>query len=330
MKIKFNALLFYVLFFLFIVIFSGIFFGFFINIVRNEFSLRLIRVSIINSLFLGLGLLLYLFLFNFLSRNLKLSLALILSFFIILGINMIGFVLVFITDPFYLIYDRNVVYAYLLLNFWFIIILSLILTGFALFRNRLDIKEKQLKEEELLRKDAEYQSLVSKINPHFLFNSFNLIISLLDDRNKSEEALLVLSEILRYQLDSGEKKLIPLKNELETIEKYLYIQKMRFGDRIKYCFKGFSEINIPPFILQPLVENSIKHNINKLAELSIIIEIEDFEKETVIKIEDSGLSLKSEMIGLGRGLINTKKRVELSGGILLIEGGKIKIKWKKI
>jgi len=329
MNFKLNKIFIYLFIFLLIVILTGIFFGFFINIIRNEFSFRLMRVSIINSFFLGFGLLLNLFLFNFLSKNLKIIMALILSFLIILGISILGFLIVFITDPFYLFYDRNVVYAYLLLNFDFILILSIILTGFAIFRNQLTKKELQLEEEKFYRKEAEYQSLVSKVNPHFLFNSFNLIISLLDDKKKSEESLIILSEILRYQLDSGEKKVIPLKDELEVIKKYLYIQKLRFGERIQYFIKGSSDIMIPPFILQPLIENSIKHNINKVINLIITIVIQELKNEVLIIVEDSELLLKSEMVGLGQGLINTKKRVELSGGTMNIINGGVQIQWKK-
>ncbi|MDA3810026.1 MAG: histidine kinase, partial [Spirochaetaceae bacterium] len=165
----------------------------------------------------------------------------------------------------------------------------------------------------------------SKINPHFLFNSLNLMVSLLDDKEKAEDVLIRLSELLRYNLEASKKRSIPLKEEINSVEKYLFIQKERFGKRLDYEISGKSEQEIPPLLLQPLVENSIKHNLDNSEYIKISIIIEEKDKTLNISVTDSEALLEEEMIGGGTGLEVTRKRVELSFGKLTIKDGGINI-----
>jgi LytS/YehU family sensor histidine kinase len=188
--------------------------------------------------------------------------------------------------------------------------------------------ENIINEEKYLREKAEKELFKSKINPHFLFNSLNLIISLLNDEKKAEKAILSLSELLRYNLYAGNKEKIKISEEIDSIEKYLTIQKLRFGERLDYIIDCKIDENIPPMIIQPLIENCVKHNIDKTEKLIINIKIYKQSKLLIINIFDSNKTLNYNMIGKGIGLENTKKRVELSGGDFKIIDGGIIIKFK--
>lgn len=106
-------------------------------------------------------------------------------------------------------------------------------------------------------------ALDAQIKPHFLFNSLNTIITLIkSDPDKAEEATENLADLFRYILESSNTKLISLSKELELVKKYITIEKARFGDDIRFSAEldlPDNSINVPPLILQPLVENSIKH-----------------------------------------------------------------------
>ena len=119
----------------------------------------------------------------------------------------------------------------------------------------------------LLEKDnleAQYNALKSQVNPHFLFNSLNSLMSLLDNNPKAEQYVQDLSEYLRYVLLSNSKEAVSLKEETEHLEKFFHLQQLRFNENLHV------EINIqpaalskeiPPLALQMLVDNCIKHNI---------------------------------------------------------------------
>lgn len=192
-----------------------------------------------------------------------------------------------------------------------------------MYQSSLSEKEKLIDEEKHLREQMEQKLYSSKINPHFLFNSLNLMISLLNRPKKAEKALIYLSELLRYTLDASEKKEISIKEEIINVEKYLFIQKLRFEERLGYLIICNDNFLIPPLILQPLVENSIKHNIREVEKLEIKIEVQTDKSEAIIKIIDSNMKVSSDMIGKGTGLDTTKKRVELAGGKFIINNGGI-------
>lgn len=147
--------------------------------------------------------------------------------------------------------------------------------SFAYYAN---LQEKKNKETQLqaLIKEAELNVLKSQINPHFIFNSLNSISSLTILRpSEARDMIIKLSEFLRYALDQDMKQTTLLKNELENIRRYLEIEKIRFGERLVYNINihpKCEESLLPNMILQPLLENAVKHGVHESTE-TVIIEI---------------------------------------------------------
>lgn len=123
---------------------------------------------------------------------------------------------------------------------------------------------------ELLSRDAELKALKAQINPHFLFNSLNSISALATiDGIRAREMCIRLSDFLRNSLRLGERVSIPFGEELALTTTYLDVERVRFGDRL--CIlqdfdPGCALCEVPPLLVQPLVENAIKHGIATLAE----------------------------------------------------------------
>lgn len=142
--------------------------------------------------------------------------------------------------------------------------------------------ERRESEARLLARDAELRALKAQINPHFLFNSLHSISALTAvDPKKAREMSITLAEFLRKTLGLGEKELIPLCEEVALLRNYLVVEKVRFGERLRVEEKVTEQAAgclIPPLILQPLVENAIKHGIANLPEggtVSLMAERQD-------------------------------------------------------
>ena len=114
-------------------------------------------------------------------------------------------------------------------------------------------------------KESELKALRSQVNPHFLFNSLNTIRALIDeDRLKAREGITRLAELFRASLRSSEVDTVPLRTELQTVNAYLALEKLRFEDRLQIEMDvdpKAAEMSIPPFVLQTLIENAFKHGI---------------------------------------------------------------------
>jgi LytS/YehU family sensor histidine kinase len=186
-------------------------------------------------------------------------------------------------------------------------------------------KEKTIGNERFLKNQMEMKLLSSRINPHFLFNTLNMVLTLLKQPAKAEMAILNLSDLLRENLEQSDKMSIPVKQEIENVRKYLEIQKLRFEEKLHYEIKGDAEFSIPPLIIQPLVENSIKHNIQNVSRLTIEILLSQDNDRNSITIIDSEKSVHASMLNRGQGLTITRKRVENSNGTFLIKNGGIEI-----
>lgn len=167
--------------------------------------------------------------------------------------------------------------------------------------------------------------LSAKINPHFLFNTLNTIAaSIRINPNIAREIVFKLSEILRYVLNA-ENEYKPLKDEIDFIENYLAIETLRFGEtRLKVSInvdEEAKELHIPTMLIQPLVENAIKHGIAPLADRrgELIIDVKCQSKqagldELTIKITDNGPGMiinERVLFGRGIGLVNVRDRLKL-------------------
>lgn len=181
-----------------------------------------------------------------------------------------------------------------------------------------DLQQKMRVESELnsLVRDAELNALKSQINPHFLFNSLNSISSLtMNDPEKAQEMVIKLSDFLRYSLSHDRNETTSLKKELENIERYLDIEKVRFGHRLKfqkYVPEACLQSDIPNMILQPLFENAIKHGVyHSTEEVLIELRCEPNKDFIELHIQNDFDPDAAKPKGEGIGLKNIRKRLEL-------------------
>jgi two-component system, LytTR family, sensor kinase len=179
-------------------------------------------------------------------------------------------------------------------------------------------QEYQLLNLEKLKSKAQLDALEARINPHFLYNSLNSIAGLIHEKpDKAEEMTIQLSKLFRYTTGRDEENLHTFADELEIIKAYLAIEQVRFGKRLTYtidCDEAVLEQQIPRFLLQPLVENAIKHGISKIAHAGeITLKIKQLENNILIKIHDNGPAF-GESFGGGFGLRSIKEKLEIVFG----------------
>lgn len=156
---------------------------------------------------------------------------------------------------------------------------------------------KLLYEQEMELERARFLALQSQINPHFLFNTLNVINGMADMEGAGTTGELIrsLSRLFRYSLENRSDR-VPLYQELTMIKDYIYIEKKRFGDRLDYVLKADVDLEtyeIPSFTLQPLVENSIRHGILVRPEGGVVaIRIMERKEELVIQVLDNGIGME--------------------------------------
>jgi hypothetical protein len=169
--------------------------------------------------------------------------------------------------------------------------------------------------------EIELNQLKSQLNPHFIFNALNSIRALVDeDPIKSKTAITQLSNILRNSLIINRRKLVELKDELKTVRDYLALESIRFEERltVKFDIDPMAEsYQVPPLMIQTLVENGIKHGISKLTQggfIAISVRLGDKE-QLIIEIRNSGQLPDQPQKGTtGYGLENTLRRLDLLFG----------------
>ncbi|RKL61913.1 sensor histidine kinase [Thermoanaerobacteraceae bacterium SP2] len=165
-----------------------------------------------------------------------------------------------------------------------------------LFSTQLELGRAEYQSRLLAR--AELKALQSQINPHFLFNALNTIISILrKDPGRARELLIDLSDFFRKNL-SMSLDLVPLEQEIEHVKAYLAIEQARFGERLKAIFEIQAGIDIlvPPLILQPLVENAIKHGLlPKKNGGTVRISARNLEKGVEISVIDDGVGMEESI-----------------------------------
>ncbi len=183
------------------------------------------------------------------------------------------------------------------------------------------LKEKELNEERLrqLKTKAELEALQTKVNPHFLFNTLNSIASLISENPKAaEETVEKLSDLFRHSLRHSERSTVTLAEELDLIRTYLEIEKVRLGDRLRYevvCEDRIREVEVPAMLIQPLVENSIKHGIAPAVEGGeISVEAKEANGMCLIRVRDTGKGFQENADPTGFGLRSIQDRLKLIYG----------------
>lgn len=186
------------------------------------------------------------------------------------------------------------------------------------YYRKLRMEKERLSELQNQLTEMQLETLKTQLQPHFLFNTLNTITALIhSDPDKADKMTTRLADLLRATLDNKGKDLIPLKEELEYIKRYLEIQKIRFEDRltIRYDIDPSTlDIQIPYLLLQPLVENAIQHGITKNKdEGTISVKTVIMNQSLVLTVQDNGKGiataedLDSEQ---GIGISNIKQRLQ--------------------
>jgi len=178
-------------------------------------------------------------------------------------------------------------------------------------------RERRTLELESRLTQANLQTLKMQLQPHFLFNTLNSISSLVHENPDAADGMIgSLSEFLRSTLEVSGSNEVPLRKELDFVDRYLEIQETRFGDRLRVCREidpTATDALVPPLILQPLVENAIRHGVESRETGGTVI-LFAWREGAVLHLEicDDGEGLGGQMLraGNGIGLSNTKARLQ--------------------
>jgi hypothetical protein len=155
-----------------------------------------------------------------------------------------------------------------------LVVIGLLLYTVSIALHYMYIAQQASRDAELLARDAELRALKAQINPHFLFNSLNSITALTTvDPAKAREMCILLSDFLRNTLGLGERETISWREELALSRTYLDVEQVRFGSRLRVEIdvdENCSDCMVPPLVLQPLIENAVKHGIATMVEGGLI------------------------------------------------------------
>ncbi|MES2348276.1 MAG: histidine kinase [Pseudomonadota bacterium] len=200
--------------------------------------------------------------------------------------------------------------VYLVWNIFYMAVLSL---------RRANRFEQEALRLEIAAKDAELRALQAQVNPHFFFNSMNSVRALIyEDQNAAAQMIDQLASVMRYALQSGQNDTVPLAAEIEAVQAYLAIEKIRFEERMRVSVEigmGLEHVRIPPMALQTLVENAVKYGVETSptgSEIRIRAQRMD---DGMIHIEIANLGAILPFANSTKvGLVNTRKRLALALG----------------
>jgi len=167
-------------------------------------------------------------------------------------------------------------------------------------KRKLNEKELEVTKLMALKTKAELDALHSKINPHFLYNALNSIADLaITDGKKARKMTVALADLFRYSINYSDHNYSTLKEEVEMAEVYLQIEKIRFEDQLNYSISVAEELNhylVPRFVLQPIVENAVKHGLKATGKMTEInIEAKNDAKGLQLIVRDNGPAFPDEL-----------------------------------
>lgn len=160
-------------------------------------------------------------------------------------------------------------------------------------KRKLNEKELEVTRLTALKTKAELEALHSKVNPHFLYNALNSIADLaITDGKKARKMTIALADLFRFSINYSNNNYSAIKDEVEMAEVYLQIEKIRFEDQLNYTVNVDKELNhylVPRFILQPIVENAVKHGLKATGKMTqIVLEIKKKEEGLELIVADNG------------------------------------------
>ena len=168
-------------------------------------------------------------------------------------------------------------------------------------KRKLDEKELEVSRLQALKTKAELDALHSKINPHFLYNALNSIADLaITDGKKARKMTIALADLFRYSINSSDHNYSTIKEEAEMTEVYLEIEKIRFEDQLNYSIhldKDLSHYLVPRFLLQPVVENAVKHGLKATGKMTEIdIRVKNGSDGLQLVVADNGPAFPDELV----------------------------------
>ncbi|MDN4165511.1 histidine kinase [Cytophagales bacterium LB-30] len=203
-------------------------------------------------------------------------------------------------------YDMMVWNMYISLGITFVISIVLHARAFLISWRETAIQAEKLQKETVV---SQYETLKQQVNPHFLFNSLNSLTQLVyEDQDQAARFIKKLSEVYRYVLEQKDKELVSLEEEIHFTQNYLFLEKSRFGEklRIQFDIKPLSGY-VPPLALQMVVENAIKHNVISTDD-PLLVEVSRQDDYLVVK---NNLQKKNIVKGSsGIGLQNIRMRYQ--------------------
>ena len=201
-----------------------------------------------------------------------------------------------------------------LLTYWFLVGV----THFYRLHDQARKRQVRAAQLEACLAEAQIENLRTRLHPHFLFNTLQAAATLIhEDPGGAEDIVLRLSELLRVSLNEMRTQEIPLAREIDFVEHYMSIQRRRFGDRLRFELQidpGTLACAVPTLVLQPLVENAVRHGVDKHKE-SDIVTIRAFREQDRLCLEVSNYTSSLEgapekHLSVGIGLSNTRERLE--------------------
>jgi two-component system LytT family sensor kinase len=209
------------------------------------------------------------------------------------------------------------------MSYGVILLVSHVINYYKRFRDE-ELKATELKAElaeaQLQITQAQLQALKMQLHPHFLFNTLNSISALLDeDAEKADEMLARLGDFLRLTLENSGAQMVALRDELEFLRRYLEIEQVRYQDRLSVEMNiepQTLEAQVPNMILQPIIENAIRHGIaQRLGGGHIEVSARRDGAKLHLQVKDDGLGVSlSENLKTGVGLANTTERLKRAYG----------------
>ena len=193
--------------------------------------------------------------------------------------------------------------------------------AFLLYRK---YREEELRASELKTQlvNAQLNTLRTQLHPHFLFNSLNAVSTLMqEDVEAADRMLMRLSDLLRLSLHGVGKQKVPLREELEFVQRYLDVERVRFSDRLHTSLQidpATTDAAVPYLLLQPLVENAIRHGISpKPGSGTVTVSSQRVGDRLLLQVVDDGIGLQTQKDRTGEsgvGLANTRERLQMLYG----------------
>ncbi len=198
-------------------------------------------------------------------------------------------------------------------------ILAILAIGFLFLLRRSGKQATELKEQDILKQfvQTELKSIRSQFNPHFVFNALSSIQGLItkNDANNASKYLIEFSNLMRASLKASQNEFVSIVTEVEILNNYLSLEKLRFGFEYDIRFGENIDVNaieIPSLLLQPLIENAVKHGISSLQEKGILsVSFERTDNDMTIEITDNGRGFNENQNSHGFGLQLTRERIKL-------------------